>query len=125
MTAVTLAPRPALAPFTEESVFIGRALRHSVRNVEALLMSIMLPVMLMLLFTFVFGGALDGSGGYVDYVVPGIILLCAGFGAASTAVSVNQDMTTGIIDRFRTMPIRGWAVKSSRASRATSSPPAS
>jgi ABC-2 type transport system permease protein len=110
MTTATLAPRPALAPFTEESVFIGRALKHSLRNVEALMMSIMLPVMLMLLFTFVFGGALDGTGGYVDYVVPGIILLCAGFGAASTAVSVNQDMTTGIIDRFRTMPIRGWAV---------------
>jgi len=64
----------------------------------------------MLLFTFVFGGAFDPSGRYVDYVVPGIILLCAGFGAAGTAVSVSQDMASGIIDRFRTMPIRGWAV---------------
>ena len=43
-------------------------------------MAIMLPVMLMLLFTYIFGNAIDPSGGYVDYVVPGIILLCAGFG---------------------------------------------
>lgn len=103
------APR-ALAPLTEEGVFIRRALLHSLRNTESAVMAIMLPVMLMLLFTFVFGGALDRSGNYVDYVVPGIILLCAGFGAAATAVSVSQDMTTGTIDRFRTMPIRAWAV---------------
>jgi ABC-2 type transport system permease protein len=73
-------------------------------------MAIMLPVVLMLLFTFVFGGAIDPSGGYVDYVVPGIILLCAGFGAASTAVYVAGDMKAGIIDRFRTMPVRASAV---------------
>ena len=59
---------------------------------------------------FVFGGAIEPGGGYVDYVVPGIILLCAGFGAAGTAVGVAEDMTTGIIDRFRTMPITSAAV---------------
>ena len=73
-------------------------------------MAVVLPVMLMLMFTFIFGNAIDPSGGYVDYVVPGIILLCAGFGASSTAVSVSRDMTTGIIDRFRTMPLRSGAV---------------
>lgn len=92
------------------AVFIGRSIRHSLRNVEALLMAIVLPVMLMLLFTYVFGGALDPSGGYVNYVVPGIILLCAGFGSSSTAVDVAADMTNGIIDRFRTMPIRSLSV---------------
>jgi ABC-2 type transport system permease protein len=110
MTTITLDAPRSLPAFTEEGVFIKRALLHSLRNTESLVMGIMLPVMLMLLFTFVFGGALDSSGDYVNYVVPGIILLCAGFGAAGTAVSVNQDITTGIIDRFRTMPIRGWAV---------------
>jgi ABC-2 type transport system permease protein len=64
----------------------------------------------MLMFTWIFGNAIDPSGGYVDYVVPGIILLCAGFGASSTAIAVSRDMTTGIIDRFRTMPIRSGAV---------------
>ncbi len=111
MTTTTLAPaRPRLGALTAESTFIGRSMRHSLRDVEALLMSVMLPVMLMLMFTWIFGNAIDPSGGYVDYVVPGIILLCAGFGASSTAVSVSRDMTTGIIDRFRTMPLRSGAV---------------
>ncbi|WP_018755919.1 ABC transporter permease [Paenibacillus terrigena] len=92
------------------SVFIGRSLRHSIRNTEALIMAIMLPVMLMLLFTFVFGGAIDTSGNYVNYVVPGIILLCAGFGSSSTGVDVSNDMTNGIIERFRTMPIQAISV---------------
>lgn len=106
-----LAPaRTTVAPLTSNAVFIGRSVRHSLRNVEALTMAIVLPVMLMLLFTFVFGGALDSGGGYVDYVVPGIILLCAGFGASSTAVDIAQDMSDGIVDRFRTMPLRSRGV---------------
>jgi ABC-2 type transport system permease protein len=88
------------------AVFIGRSMRHSIRNTEALVMAIMLPIMLMLIFTYVLGGALDPSGHYVNYVVPGIIFLCAGFGSSSTAVDVSDDMTNGIIERFRTMPIR-------------------
>jgi ABC-2 type transport system permease protein len=107
---LTIDARPALAPLVAEATFIRRSVLHSLRNTEAMLMAVMLPTMLMLLFTFVFGGAFAVGGAYVDYVVPGIILLCAGFGAASTAVSVSLDMTTGIIDRFRTMPLRGTAV---------------
>jgi ABC-2 type transport system permease protein len=103
-------PRPRLRGITAEAVFVGRSLRHSLRDGESLLMAIMLPVMLMLMFTWVFGGAIDPSGAYVDYVVPGIILTCAGFGASSTAVYVANDMRTGIIDRFRTMPVRSGAV---------------
>lgn len=103
-------PRPRLRGFTAEAVFVGRSLRHSLRDGESLLMAIMLPVMLMLMFTWVFGGAIDPSGAYVDYVVPGIILTCAGFGASSTAVYVANDMRTGIIDRIRTMPLRAGAV---------------
>jgi ABC-2 type transport system permease protein len=103
-------PRPRLRGITAETVFVGRSLRHSLRDGESLLMAIMLPVMLMLMFTWVFGGAIDPSGAYVDYVVPGIILTCAGFGASSTAVYVANDMRTGIIDRFRTMPLRSGAV---------------
>lgn len=94
--------------FSAEAAFIGRSLRHAVRDGESLLMAVALPVMLM--FTFVFGGALDPDGGYVDYVVPGIILTCAGFGAASTSLSVASDMTSGFVDRLRTMPVRASAV---------------
>lgn len=110
VAASTPAVRPPLRGLTAESVFFGRSLRHSLRDGESLLMAILLPVMLMLMFTWVFGGAIDPSGAYVDYVVPGIILTCAGFGASSTAVYVANDMRTGIIDRFRTMPVRAGAV---------------
>lgn len=109
-TAPRTAGRARPTGLTAEAVFIRRSITHSLRDTEALLMAVLLPTMLMLLFTYVFGGALDPSGGYVDYVVPGIILLCAGFGASSTALYVARDMTTGIIDRFRTMPLRASAV---------------
>ena len=102
MTAVTLPTRPErpVSALASAAVFVGRSIRHSLRDVEALTMAIVLPVMLMLLFTFVFGGALDAEGDYVQYVVPGIILLCAGFGASSTAVDVARDMSDGIVDRW-------------------------
>lgn len=118
MTTTTVSPTsrlssPRLPALTEERVFIARSVRHSLRQVEPLLMAIFLPVLLMLMFVYVFGGAIDPGGdrgAYVNYVVPGIILLCAGFGASSTGVDVATDSATGIMDRLRTMPIRSWAV---------------
>jgi ABC-2 type transport system permease protein len=106
--APRLAPPPTQA--TVFSTFVGRSMLHTLRTPDALVMAIALPTMLMLLFTQVFGGAIDPSGDYVDYVVPGIILLCAGFGAASTAVDVANDMKAGVIERFRTMPFRAETV---------------
>ncbi|WP_018500662.1 ABC transporter permease [Parafrankia discariae] len=94
----------------DAAVLVGRGLRHLVRDPETLLLSVILPVNLMLLFVYVFGGAIDTGGDYVDYVVPGIILLCAGYGAAATAVGVAQDTATGVIDRFRSLPISAGAV---------------
>jgi ABC-2 type transport system permease protein len=91
-------------------VFVGRSVRHSARSLDAVMTAVLLPVMILLLFVYVFGGAIDTGGHYVDYVVPGIILLCAGYGSATTAVSVNQDMTTGVIDRFRSLPISSSGV---------------
>lgn len=108
--AADVAARPRVRPLVAERTFIGRSIRHSVRDGESLLMAILLPTLLMLLFTYVFGGAIDPTGDYVNYVVPGIILLCAGFGASNTAVYVARDMTTGIVDRFRTMPIATGSV---------------
>ena len=107
------AARPsAAAPDRRRLTMIGRCLRLSRRNVEALLTSLMLPIMLMLLFVYLFGGAINTGGAYVTYVVPGVILLCAGFGSATTAVSVSQDMNGAIIDRFRSMDISGASVLS-------------
>src|SRR5258708_28470024 len=70
----------------------------------------MLPVVLMVLFVYVFGGAFKAGGTYANYVVPGLIVLCAGFGAGTTAVAVATDMSNGIVDRFRSMPISGSLV---------------
>jgi len=88
----------------------ARCTRLSMRNFDALLTSLMLPVMLMLVFVYLFGGAIETGTEYVTYVVPGVILLCAGFGSATTAVTVSQDMTGGIVDRLRSMDVGGAAV---------------
>ena len=105
MTAVT-----ATEAVSDTLTMIRRSLRHTVRTPDALLMAAVLPVLLMLLFVYVFGGAIETGTEYVDYVVPGIILLCTGYGAASTAVAVAADLAEGIIDRFRSLPILSSAV---------------
>jgi ABC-2 type transport system permease protein len=106
-TPATVRSTSPLATLAESQVMATRCLRRSLRNPESFFSALMLPVVLMLLFVYVFGGDLRTSGHYVDYVVPGLIVLCAGFGAASTAVAVATDMTNGIVDRVRSMPIRG------------------
>lgn len=95
------------AAFRHAGVMIGRCLRLSRRDIDTMMTSIMLPVILMLLFVYLFGGAINVGTKYVTYVVPGVLLLCAGFGASLTATSVSRDMTGGIIDRFRSMDIGG------------------
>ena len=97
---------------TDSATMLRRSLRHTLRSPDTMIMTIALPVMILLMFVYVFGGAMRVSGAYLNYVVPGIILLCAGFGAGTTAVSVSTDMTDGIVDRFRTMSIGRTAVLS-------------
>jgi ABC-2 type transport system permease protein len=88
-------------------VMTTRCIRRSWRNPESFFTALVLPIVLMLLFVYVFGGDLNTGGRYVNYVVPGLIVLCAGFGAATTAVAVATDMTNGIVDRIRSMPVLG------------------
>ncbi|CAM5611676.1 transport permease protein [Streptomyces spiroverticillatus] len=83
----------------------ARSIRLSRRNGEALLTALILPVLLMLLFVHFFGGAINTGTDYVTYVTPGVLVLCAGFGAASTATTVSEDMKSGLIDRFRSLDI--------------------
>ncbi|GAA0229318.1 multidrug efflux ABC transporter permease LieB [Saccharothrix mutabilis subsp. mutabilis] len=94
----------------DSMTLIGRSIRLSRRNVETLIMSILLPLLMMTLFVFVFGGAINTGTAYVNYVVPGIILLCTGYGAASTAMSVADDMSNGVVDRLRSMPVNSFAL---------------
>lgn len=90
---------------------IRRSLRHVTRNIDSLLIGFFLPVMLLLLFVYVLGGAINTGGvDYINYVVPGIILLCSGYGASLTAVSVATDMQIGLMDRFRSLPIHSASV---------------
>ena len=88
----------------------GRSLRLSARSPEALLTALLLPVMLMVVFVYLFGGAVSIGTRYVNYVAPGVLLLCAVTGASTTAVTVCQDMAGGIIDRFRSLDVRGTVV---------------
>ena len=107
MSEQAMAPRLGPAAASAWLTMAGRNARLSVRNVDALVTSVALPVVLMLVFVYLFGGAVQTGSQYVTYVVPGVLLLCAGFGASLTAVSVSNDMTSGVIDRFRSMDVSG------------------
>jgi ABC-2 type transport system permease protein len=98
---------------TDSATMLRRNLRHMLRYPSMTLILAGMPIIFLLLFVYVFGGTLgDGLGGvsggrtaYVNYVVPGIILMTVAGAATGTAVSVAMDMTEGIIARFRTMAI--------------------
>jgi ABC-2 type transport system permease protein len=110
MSDTYLAPLPA-SPWrrlsTEATTLIVRALRLTLRDTDSVITALALPVLLMLMFVYLFGGAIDTPISYVDYVVPGVLLVCIGFGAATTAVSVSRDLNEGMIDRLRSMDVRG------------------
>jgi ABC-2 type transport system permease protein len=96
----------ALWFFTDSWVLIVRSLKHIFKNMDQLLSLVMQPIMFMLLFRYVFGGAIDtGSVSYVNYLMAGIIVQTAAFGATTTAMNVATDLKRGIVDRFRSLPM--------------------
>jgi ABC-2 type transport system permease protein len=103
-------------PLRDAATMSRRVFRHALRYPSTIVMSVGIPAVLLLLFVGVFGDALgagflaSGHGPYVDYVVPGILLMAAGYTASTTATAVNADITQGIIARFRTMAITRSAV---------------
>jgi ABC-2 type transport system permease protein len=110
LSPASIAIEPTWRPLSDIGAMTKRELRRTIRSVDMLITSLVIPVSIMLVFVIVFGGAIERDGSYIDYVVPGTLILCAGFGSAVTAVSVAKDMKAGIIDRFRTMPIFGASV---------------
>ena len=98
------------AAFSDAATMIDRSVRLARRNVDTLFASILLPLLMMALYVYVFGGAIDTGTEYINYVVPGILLLTTGYGAASTAMVVADDMSSGMIDRLRSLPIHRFAV---------------
>ncbi|MFC9974601.1 ABC transporter permease [Spirillospora sp. NPDC127200] len=108
-----------MSDLTAWPVLSGRSLRMTLRGVDALLISLLLPVMLLLVFVYLFGGAIDTGTEYLTYAVPGVLILCSGYGASLTAVSVAHDMTEGVVDRFRSMGVGGRALLSGHVTAST------
>lgn len=93
------------------SILIKRSFRHIFRHPDQLLALFMQPIMFMLLFRYVFGGAIDTGGTtYVNFLVAGILIQTAAFGATTTSLSVATDLARGLIDRLKSLPIVSSAV---------------
>jgi ABC-2 type transport system permease protein len=118
MTATTVthpAPTPAPAPagvdhasklWRDALVFAGRNIEHIRQIPEKLLDVTLQPLMFVLLFAYVFGGAIDVGGSYREYLIGGILIQSIAFGMIGPAVSIATDLDEGVIDRFRTLPAR-------------------
>jgi ABC-2 type transport system permease protein len=90
----------------DSAVLLGRTLRHVTRSPDTIITTAIMPVALMLLFVYVLGGAIKhGSGAYVTYLLPGILLITIASGISYTAVRLFMDMQGGIFERFQSMPI--------------------
>ncbi len=92
--------------FGDTNVLIGRTLRHVTRSVDTIITTVITPIAMMLMFVYVFGGAINtGSGSYVNYMLPGILLITIASGISYTAFRLFADMKSGIFERFQSMPI--------------------
>jgi ABC-2 type transport system permease protein len=90
----------------DTAILTGRSLRHIVRSPDTIITTTIMPIAFMLLFVFVFGGAIrSGSDSYVSYLLPGILLITVASGIAYTAFRLFLDMKGGIFERFQSMPI--------------------
>jgi len=95
---------------TDSIVVTKRNLIRMRRLPEAIFFNSVQPVMFVLLFRYVFGGAINTGGEYVNFLIPGILVQTSLFGGAGTAIGLNEDMGKGIIDRFRSLPMARSAV---------------
>jgi ABC-2 type transport system permease protein len=93
-------------PLRDAAVLTRRSLRHIARSPDTVITTLLMPIAFMLLFVYVFGGAIEaGPGPYVDYLLPGILLITVASGISYTAFRLFLDMQSGIVERFRSMPI--------------------
>jgi ABC-2 type transport system permease protein len=92
--------------FGDTAVLLGRSMRHITRSLDTIITTAITPIALLLLFVFVFGGAIKtGTDNYVNYLLPGIMLIAIASGIAYTAFRLFTDMQSGIFERFHSMPI--------------------
>ncbi|TMR34227.1 ABC transporter permease [Nonomuraea zeae] len=91
--------------FGDTAVLLGRSLRHITRSADTIITTTIMPIAMMLMFVYVFGGAIQtGSDSYVNYMLPGILLITVASGIAYTAFRLFMDMKSGIFERFQSMP---------------------
>jgi len=111
-------PRAVRSAVADTAVVSGRNLRHFIRQPDLLVFSTIQPVIFVLLFVYVFGGAIGRSLPhgitYVDFLLPGVFAQSVTFGASQTAVGLSEDLTRGVVDRFRSMPMARSAVLAGR-----------
>ncbi len=88
-------------------VLTGRSLRHILRSPDTIITTAVTPIALMLLFVYVLGGAIDtgAAGSYIDYMLPGILLITVASGVAYTSYRLFLDLQGGIFERFQSMPV--------------------
>ena len=92
--------------FTDMGVMLGRSMRHILRSIDTIITVTIMPIAFMLLFVYVFGGAIEtGTDNYVNYLLPGILLIAIATGISYTAYRLFVDMQRGILERFHSMPI--------------------
>ncbi|MBO4269450.1 ABC transporter permease [Microbispora triticiradicis] len=92
--------------FGDTVVLLGRSLRHITRSPDTIITTAVMPIAMMLMFVYVFGGAIKtGSDSYVNYMLPGILLITVASGIAYTAFRLFMDMKGGVFERFQSMPI--------------------
>ncbi|WP_206074507.1 ABC transporter permease [Antribacter gilvus] len=91
-------------------VMLRRNFLHITRNPTSVFNAVLMPVIIMLMFVYMFGDAFDVGVDYIDYATPGLMLLAVCYGLGSTATAVNSDMTKGIINRFKVMDVSRGAV---------------
>lgn len=95
----------------DSTTMVGRSLRHIVRSPDTIITTAITPIVMLLMFVYVFGGAIDTGGGkYVNYLLPGILLITVASGVAYTALRLFIDVSSGIFERFQSMPIARSAV---------------
>jgi ABC transporter DrrB family efflux protein len=111
-------PQAVRSAITDTAVVTGRNLRHFIRQPDLLVFSTIQPVLFVLLFVYVFGGAIGRSLphgiSYVGFLLPGIFVQSVTFGASQTAVGLKEDLQRGVVDRFRSMPVARSAVLAGR-----------
>jgi ABC transporter DrrB family efflux protein len=115
MSAVEIAPEPRRVTlpetFADSRVMAARQLRKTLRRPTYIVFAFVQPVMFVLLFRYIFGGAIEtGSVDYVDFLMPGIIVQTAIFGALITGIGLTEDLKAGVVDRFRSLPMAHSAV---------------